>query len=212
MVWSAITCVLLTEMIAALPCPFFSLVGIILLEISLLEKTLILRLVQTALLLIILKNYPSGFALAGMEKNRLPTGIRTGIIWSSVFGMAIGLGGGVLFLFGINPLELVASPIPFKGTSLALFFFTGGLVAPVAEELFFRGILYSWLRRFSVPMAVVGTTFFFAFCHIKGFCIPIFQLTGGLVFAIAFERTQSLAAPVIIHILGNLTLFSLSCV
>ncbi|RUA03071.1 MAG: CPBP family intramembrane metalloprotease, partial [Deltaproteobacteria bacterium] len=42
--------------------------------------------------------------------------------------------------------------------------------------------------------------------------IPVTQLAGGVVFAVAYEKTGSLMAPVMIHILGNLSIFTLALV
>ncbi len=188
------------ELVAAQPFSFF----------SPLEKTLVLRMVQTGLLVLILRRHSTGPAMAGMTRDSLGRGIRTGLVWSGVFGILVAIAGGGLFLSGINPLEMLSSPIPFKGRELILFFITGGLVAPVAEEIFFRGILYGYMRRFSIPLAVAMTTLVFALCHARNAGIPLFQIVGGLVFALAFERSKSIAAPVIIHSLGNLALFSIS--
>ena len=194
--------VALIETATALPFP----------ALSPLAKTLAARLAQIVLMIMILKHNPPGTVMAGMEKSRLGAGIRTGLVWSFIFGLAAGTAGVGLMIFGINPLNIVASTIPFKEWHLLLFFVTGGVAGPAAEELFFRGILYGWLRRFSVPLAVTATTLAFAFCHARGGGIPVFQLIGGLIFALAFECSRSLAAPLIIHILGNLAIFSLSMI
>jgi hypothetical protein len=190
------------ELVAAQPFSFFS--------FSPLEKTLVLRLVQAGLLVLILRKHSKGSAMAGMTRYSLGQGIRVGLVWSGVFGILVAIAGWGLFLTGINPLEMLSSPIPFKGRELILFFITGGLVAPVAEEIFFRGILYGYMRRFSVPLAVSMTTLMFALCHARNAGIPLFQIVGGLVFALAFERSKSITAPIIIHSLGNLALFSIS--
>ncbi|MBI9092706.1 MAG: CPBP family intramembrane metalloprotease [Desulfobacterium sp.] len=178
--------------------------------LSPLEKTLFLRVVQAGLLVLLIRRHSQGLALAGMTREHLGRGIRVGLVWSGVFGLTVGICGGGLFLTGINPLEMVSAPIPFKGRELIFFFITGGLVAPVAEEIFFRGIIYGYLRCVSVPMALALTTLIFALCHARSGGLPLFQMVGGLVFALAFERSKSIAAPIIIHVLGNLALFSIS--
>jgi hypothetical protein len=178
--------------------------------LSPLTTTLIIRLVQGNLLLLLLKFTPGGLALAGVSRQYLTKGIKTGAVWSILFGCIVLLLGGTLFLAGLNPLRLVRSPIPFTGVDLFLFFLTGGVVAPIAEELFFRGILYVYLRQFNIVVAVILSTLIFAFSHGFNGGVPFFQIIGGLVFALSFEHSKSLAAPVIIHVLGNLALFTLS--
>jgi hypothetical protein len=90
-----------------------------------------------------------------------------------------------------------------------LFFVVGGLIAPVAEEIFFRGIVYGFLRRWGFAVALIGSTLLFAWVH-PGAGVPITQIIGGLVFAAAYEIEGNLAVPITIHVLGNTAIFGLS--
>ncbi len=77
------------------------------------------------------------------------------------------------------------------------------VAGPVAEELFFRGVLYGWLRaRIGVWKGLGITAFLFAAMHgnLTVF-LPIFGL--GLLFGWVYEQTGSLAAPIGIHVLHN---------
>jgi len=47
-------------------------------------------------------------------------------------------------------------------------------------------------------------------CWRKEWGIPLPQVVGGLVFAVAYEIEESLMVPIIIHVLGNLAIFTLS--
>ena len=40
--------------------------------------------------------------------------------------------------------------------------------------------------------------------------LPLTQIVGGIVFAIAYEKEKNLMVPVTIHCLGNLAIFSLT--
>jgi len=42
--------------------------------------------------------------------------------------------------------------------------------------------------------------------------IPLAQVVGGIVFAVAYEMEGSLMIPITIHILGNLAIFTLSLI
>ena len=42
--------------------------------------------------------------------------------------------------------------------------------------------------------------------------IPVTQVVGGLLFAVAYEVEKNLMVPITIHILGNMALFTLSLV
>jgi membrane protease YdiL (CAAX protease family) len=127
-----------------------------------------------------------------------------------MFALVASITGGIFLLNHVNPLHLIASPLPVKEEALGLFLVTGVLIAPAAEELLFRGVLYAYLRRFNLPFALISSTLIFAGFHYTGSGLPLVQAIGGVVFALAFERSKSLAAPFIIHSLGNLAIFSIS--
>lgn len=77
------------------------------------------------------------------------------------------------------------------------------LIVPVAEEAFFRGILYSWVRSLGYRRtALVATSVFFALMHwnMVGF-IPLTLLAMGL--AGLYEATGNLLAPITAHALFN---------
>ena len=77
------------------------------------------------------------------------------------------------------------------------------VAGPVAEEIFFRGLLYGWLRqRAGIPAGLILSAFFFALLHMDAVAFfPIFGL--GLLFGWVYERTGSLTAPIAIHIFHN---------
>ena len=77
------------------------------------------------------------------------------------------------------------------------------VVAPVAEEIFFRGIVYNaWLREFGVRRAIIGSAALFALIHGSIFVIPaIFGL--GIALALLYRRTRSLPASMAMHATFN---------
>ncbi len=83
-------------------------------------------------------------------------------------------------------------------------------VAPVAEEVVFRGIMYPWLKRAGFPrVALWGTVLLFAFAHfyLAGF-VPLALL--ALVLTVLYEYSDNLLAPIAAHALFNgYTLFRL---
>ncbi|MCP4118387.1 MAG: CPBP family intramembrane metalloprotease [Desulfobacteraceae bacterium] len=180
--------------------------------LSPLAVTAFIRCLDITVLMALMHKIPGVPGMTGISYSQISRGIKTGIIWSALFGLTVAAAGFVFLWNNINPLSLIASHIPFKGYELVLFFITGGLIAPIAEEIIFRGILYSFLRQFGCPMAVILSTVIFAGFHVNGSGIPLFQIVGGVVFALAFERSQSLAAPIIIHSLGNLAIFTISVI
>jgi membrane protease YdiL (CAAX protease family) len=83
------------------------------------------------------------------------------------------------------------------------FMLWAGVIAPVIEELFFRGFLYSFLKRFtSVWMAIIVSAGVFAFAHLN--LDSVLQLwLLGIVLAVAYEHTGSLLLPMGIHACFN---------
>ena len=131
-----------------------------------------------------------GMETLGLGKKSILTGLKKGMIWSAGFAALAGLLFFALFLAGINPLPLVNSPLPDGTNAKITFFLVGGVIAPVAEEILFRGVIFDYLRRLGVTTAVLASTALFAALHL-GKAIPVTQIVGGVVFALAYHRTGS---------------------
>ena len=73
------------------------------------------------------------------------------------------------------------------------------VVAPVAEEIFFRGIVYNaWLREYGPRRALIGSAILFALIHGSIFVLlPIFGL--GVALALLYRYTGSLPAAMVMH-------------
>jgi hypothetical protein len=136
------------------------------------------------------------------------SGFKKGLIWSACFGIAAIVLFVLLYLTGINALRMLYSPLPHPKLLVLLYLLVGGVIGPVAEEIFFRGILYGFFRQWGVYTAVALSTLLFVLPHLTGGNLPFTQIVGGVVFAIAYEREQSLLVPITIHCLGNLAIFS----
>jgi membrane protease YdiL (CAAX protease family) len=70
------------------------------------------------------------------------------------------------------------------------------ILAPIAEEVFFRGVVFNaWLREGGRRWAFLGSSALFALIHISVVAlVPIFLL--GLGLAWVYQRTGSLLAPI----------------
>jgi len=168
-----------------------------------------LRLVQIGALVWIVVRLEKGLAVIRWQLSTWRQGLWKGAIWSAGFGLIAGCAMAVLYWTGRNPLAIVQSPLPSAKVELAAFMLVGGFIAPVAEELCFRGILYTYFRRWGIIPALLGSTVLFVVLHsTRG--LPITQIVGGVVFAISYEISDNLMVPMTIHALGNLAIFSLS--
>lgn len=86
---------------------------------------------------------------------------------------------------------------------LGLMAFAAVIVAPMCEEVVFRGYLYPASKKFAGPwVAATFTSLVFASAHGSlAALLPLFIF--GLVLAYAYEKTGSLWAPIAIHLCFN---------
>ena len=85
------------------------------------------------------------------------------------------------------------------------------VLAPVFEELIFRGILFSSLRKkFSFPTSMVASGLIFALAHGYGVIAFMSVLWSGLLWAWTYERTGSVIPGMLAHAVNNgLVVYSL---
>ena len=102
--------------------------------------------------------------------------------------------------------------VPDSPWGLGLAFFLVVVLAPLAEELFFRGWLYTALRwRFGFAGALWTTAILFALAHWESthlYALAILPM--GLVLGYLRERTGSTRATTLFHMLYNLSGLALS--
>ena len=76
-------------------------------------------------------------------------------------------------------------------------------LAPLVEELVFRGLLYGWLAgRWGAGVAVVGSTIAFAAAHVE-LAHVVLVLPLGLVFGCLRWRTGALWPSLVAHMANN---------
>lgn len=96
-------------------------------------------------------------------------------------------------------IKRILSETPSPG----LFVFAAVIVAPLVEEIFFRGFLFTGLKkRFTWTKAMFISSGLFALLHLHLLAVPpIFIL--GLVFAYLYQRSGSIWPAILIHGLVN---------
>ena len=80
-----------------------------------------------------------------------------------------------------------------------------GILVPIAEEVYFRGLIHTWFwqhvsRR---RLRILASGAIFALGHADSVGVVAASFVIGLVSPIFYERTRSLAVPIIIHITTN---------
>ena len=170
------------------------------------------RLIEIIFLLIWIKFNETHFSVIGLIPTDVGRGFKKGLIWAVVFGVAAGTILLILHFLGINVTSLFQVQLPDDSRTLVVFFLTGALFAPLAEEIFFRGILYGFFRRWGISVAIILSTLLFVLSHTSGNTLPITQLIGGILFAVSYEVEKNLLVPITIHTLGNLAIFTLAAI
>ena len=108
----------------------------------------------------------------------------------------------------------VVQPMVLQAQAPGVFLLTllkSALLAPVLEELFFRGYLLHAMKRFGEPRAAAVSALCFALVHLGGTpCAWVMYAAMGLLLAALTMRTGSLLAPMLVHAVYNLTLVLLN--
>ena len=170
------------------------------------------RLAEITFLVMLVKIGEKGFSVIGLNSNNVYKGFKKGLIWAAIFGVAAGLVLFIIYLLGINVSALFRMQLPAKSGNMFAFFLIGAFFAPLAEEIFFRGILYGFFRNWGISTAIILSTLLFVLPHTSGHSLPITQVIGGILFAVSYEVEKNLLVPITIHSLGNLAIFTLSAV
>lgn len=114
------------------------------------------------------------------------------VIYQAVTGNQVSEEQAVVGLIGALPLPLALV--------------AAGVLAPMAEELFFRGVVFNaWERERGLRWAVIGSALLFAAVHLFDGAFLVFFpiLVIGLVLAIAYRRTRSLPLTFGMHAAFN---------
>ncbi len=114
------------------------------------------------------------------------------------------------FTLGANLLSAkltlaLGGSLPDVTPTLPLFF-GAVLLAPVAEELLFRGLLLRLFRPFGDVWAILLSSLLFAFAHGSLFQMP-YAFVAGLFLAYAAVASGSILFPLLFHFLYNLLTF-----
>jgi membrane protease YdiL (CAAX protease family) len=142
----------------------------------------------------------------------------------ALIGLAAGLGGVVVsatveylsdrYLHtDLGREGLATMLLPHRIDQLALGLFTVAILAPLTEEVYFRGLVLGWLRRhWGLAWAVGLSSLLFGIMHLKwltpggagGMVATVELVAMGVLLAFVAVRTGSLWASFITHGVNNL--------
>jgi len=129
------------------------------------------------------------------------------IIWTI---QAVGL--RLLSILGIDPGEQLALLALRQSASVPEIILMGIMtvgLAPVVEEVLFRGLFYPFLKHLGWPrVALWGSSVCFALVHFNlGVFVPLLVL--ALILVWLYEKTGNLLAPIGVHLIFNAVNFTL---
>lgn len=124
--------------------------------------------------------------------------------------LVVGLGlifalNGVVILFGeATAYHIRYIPLQiFKSYDMPYLLVTAGVITPICEELFFRGLVQGRLAKaFGPAISVLGAALIFAVSHLN-IVQGIFVLPVGILCGMLVVRTGSVLSAIWLHILYN---------
>ena len=156
-------------------------------------------------------------ARSSMRWSMPDAGVRRGIgFWAS-----LGIAFGMLIGFGVVSRAWESLVHPPKDTHVviraleahpsfgivALFALGAGVMAPISEELLFRGLLYRSLTRIGEPLALLISGVVFGALHVGAVPAKLLPLLGflGILLALLYSLTGSIIPSMCLHAFINAT-------
>ena len=141
------------------------------------------------------------------------------IIYACVTGLVsiyiVNLIGGLIsmFLSGESMSENQALINMISQSHPFIILVTSVFLAPIVEEIIFRGMIFGWLYEWNTWVAHVVSGFLFGFVHIM---IPVLQgnasewlhivsyFAMGIVLSVLYEKKNNIFVPMMTHAANNL--------
>jgi len=157
------------------------------------------------------------FAEIGVESKNLGKNVGLGLLGFvmelPVAGMLAVLGSQVL-RFLPTPSHPVSNALMENQSLLTVltFFFMASVVAPIWEEIVFRGLLFPAFAGISKKLVISGiiSSFLFAMIHPQGIPIWLALATVGGASCMLSHYSKSLVPSIVMHAMHNATLLGLT--
>lgn len=166
--------------------------------------------------------FAGGVYLFGVRRGKL-TWEGIGLIPPKFLGLSALIGGVIAFvlfwfrvglillawLAGINFDSLAGRETLFAAgmdswLGIVLSLVGIGVLAPIAEELLFRGLVYDWFRqKMPIWAAVVFSSLLFGLGHYDSWLVVVSAFIMGLALALSYELSKSIWVPIFTHIFTN---------
>ncbi len=127
-----------------------------------------------------------------------------GIVLCGVSDFFIGQGSRFVDELDVSDF-LTADLLDVAWPSLVVQLFLFSVLAPLVEELLFRGLIYPTLRRkIGIAAAMIATSLVFAVVHFYSPLGFVDVFIAGLLFTVLYERSGSLYPSIFVHGIYNL--------
>jgi membrane protease YdiL (CAAX protease family) len=142
---------------------------------------------------------------AGQTGRNIVIGVALGIALLLLNGLI----GALFQAAGVTQNQAQLYPLlPGDRLGHLLFFIGAALLAPLGEELLFRGYLFSTVRPYSRPLAYLLSALAFALAHglsaTEGVVVLLTTTFGiGIALAAMREQTGSLVPAIVAHMVNN---------
>lgn len=164
-----------------------------------------------------------GVGVSGTPLARIGADVVLGAMAAIPVLLATGLITGLLVqLVGTTPESSI--PVPHDAVSLAVVLLAAAVVAPIGEEIFYRGfVTTAWARGLGPTAAILRGGLFFALVHVltiggadfshasqAAFIAFVARIPIGLTLGWIFVRRRSLPASIALHATFNAVLVLLA--
>tara|TARA_Y100000590_G_scaffold264413_1_gene297108 strand:- start:3537 stop:4154 length:618 start_codon:yes stop_codon:yes gene_type:complete len=137
-----------------------------------------------------------------------------GILFLSVAALVYSIAASTVFLYPIAETfpedyqEFVEQSPIADGESLLTFFIIAVIIAPLLEEIVFRGLLFSRMtEKWGMNRGIIVSSFVFGILHLD--YNPIGRIVLGIIACVLYTRTKTLITPIVLHALNNFIVFLL---
>ncbi|TCK22734.1 CPBP family intramembrane glutamic endopeptidase [Pseudonocardia endophytica] len=167
-------------------------------------------LLAVAVALVVRVRSPAAVGLRSTTWRWLLAGVGVGVL-ARVLAFGLILGYMALTGDNSNPQDYLTGTAAAGGLQLVGLMLLGAVLTPIAEELFFRGVLFGGLRRYGVVIAVIVSALLFGMAHGFNVVLPVAVVLGALN-ALLYERSGSIYPPMIAHGVHNALGFALAAI
>ena len=152
------------------------------------------------------------------------------VIWSCSVGIGILYGASIVanilvnLLLGSKGADGSANQQLFElllSNNLIIMAIQAVILAPIVEELLFRGVIFRSLRKYGLLIAHIVSALLFGFLHIysallNGDMTQLIQMIPyvamGFVFSYSYEKRGNIGSAILLHMLNNLIAVALSII